>query len=197
MCGVREQLSFLWGAAEAALLEQQPPKVQTARYFAEELVRVATANGVPLSEKFRASLCERCHAPKVPGLTTRVRLRGRTKRSPASLRTVKKRRRAQLVSFAVRSHLVETCLLCGAIKRHVASHAPKRAPPPVLPDYIPLARVSSSSSSSALPAASTRSSRPLGTTTTTAKRSTVEKSGSRPPRLPLDPKPRKRPRQKK
>jgi len=170
----RERLGCLWDIAEAALREE---KVHTARYFAAEVVRVAAASGTPLSDEFLSSLCPSCRVPRVVGLTTRVRLRSRRKRSPAALRSMKRRRRAQMLSFRIRSHLVITCLLCDARRRVVASHEKTKASSSrskLSPDYIPIKRVEEASSEAI------------------ARRPKKSKA----PRLLLDAKPRKRQRKK-
>ena len=132
--GSRDRLRYLWNVAEGALEEG---KLETARYYVSELVRLASEHRIPLSAGLRSSLCRRCDVPLVAGVTMKLRLRGRSKRSPASLRTSKRKR--HLVK--VKSHIVATCLCCGDRRRIVASSTPKNPVQPPLPEYVPFKRV--------------------------------------------------------
>mmetsp|Transcript_7596 Transcript_7596/g.10557 ORF Transcript_7596/g.10557 Transcript_7596/m.10557 type:complete len:189 (+) Transcript_7596:211-777(+) len=114
------KLDYLWEAARGALLNCDPPKVHTARYFMSKLLDNAAENDIRLEENILESLCQNCNSPLVAGLNCRVRLRRRTSKSPRSLRIIRRKRRSKILALPVKSQLVTTCFLCGFISRRLA-----------------------------------------------------------------------------
>lgn len=134
---VQRRLDYLWRMALAAM-EVEPPKVHLARHLAAQMVGLAAAHKMELPIKNQ--ICKKCAAILYPGLTLRVRLVRRSRRSPASLRKSKKMRRANVLQLKVLTQLVLTCLLCGHRGRKNGALVPRpssKAPAPS-PDFIPL-----------------------------------------------------------
>lgn len=134
---VQRRLDYLWRMALAAM-EIEPPKVHLARHLAAQMVGLAAAHKVDLLVK--SKICKKCAAVLYPGLTLRVRLVRRSRRSPASLRKSKRMRRANVVQLKVLTQLVLTCLVCGHRRRQngVVVHRPSSKAPAPTPDFIPL-----------------------------------------------------------
>ncbi|MGC9105307.1 MAG: ribonuclease P protein component 4 [Thermoprotei archaeon] len=65
---------------------------ELARQQADLAFNLARKMGIKLPRKLKRSFCRRCHAPLVPGLTARIRIKRKT--------------------------LVVTCLNCGWIRRY-------------------------------------------------------------------------------
>jgi ribonuclease P protein subunit RPR2 len=53
---------------------------ELAKRYIEIALAISRKSGVPVPRQFRMSYCKKCHSFLIPGLTARVRLRGKGKK---------------------------------------------------------------------------------------------------------------------
>lgn len=68
---------------------------ELARRYVEIALAISRKSGVPIPRPFRMNYCKKCHSFLMPGVTSRIRLRGKGKK-----------------------RLVIKCLSCGRIFRY-------------------------------------------------------------------------------
>ncbi|XP_071485135.1 ribonuclease P protein subunit p21-like [Diadema antillarum] len=88
-----QRMNYLYQAAHC-VLTQNPENSQLARFYIETMRRVSAKLVMRLQPDIKRTVCKKCSALLVPGVTATVRVRGRRQR-----------------------HVVVRCLDCGTIKR--------------------------------------------------------------------------------
>ena len=122
---IRLRCQFLWSSAMQCA-DASPPQPRTAQKLLHTLRQLTAAHDCRVPESLTKTLCPKCWAPRIPGVSCRTRTAKRTRRSPASMRYVPGKTGKS--GHALKSQLVTTCLLCGEISR--APGAPRPARPP-------------------------------------------------------------------
>ena len=113
---IRLRCQFLWSSAMQCA-DASPPQPRTAQKLLQTLRQLTAAHDCRVPESLTKTLCPKCWAPRIPGVSCRVRTAKRTRRSPASMRYVPGKTGGKSGGHALKSQLVTTCLLCGEISR--------------------------------------------------------------------------------
>ena len=111
---IRLRCQFLWSSAMQCA-DASPPQPRTAQKLLHSLRQLTAAHDCRVPDSLTKALCPKCWAPRIPGVSCRVRTAKRTRRSPASMRYVPGKTGKS--GHALKSQLVITCLLCGEIAR--------------------------------------------------------------------------------
>ena len=123
---IRLRCQFLWSSAMQCA-DASPPQPRTAQKLLDTLRQLTAAHDCRVPESLTKTLCPKCWAPRIPGVSCRTRTAKRTRRSPASMRYVPGK--TGKGGHALKSQLVTTCLLCGEISRAPGAPRPPARPP--------------------------------------------------------------------
>lgn len=88
-----QRMNYLYQAAHC-VLAQNPANTQLARFYIENLKNVAAKLVLRIDPDIKRTMCKKCSALLVPGVTATVRVKGRRQK-----------------------HVVVRCLDCKAVKR--------------------------------------------------------------------------------
>ena len=122
---IRLRCQFLWSSAMQCA-DASPPQPRTAQKLLHNLRQLTAAHDCRVPDSLTKTLCPKCWAPRIPGVSCRTRTAKRTRRSPASMRYVVDKKSG---GHALKSQLVTTCLLCGEIARAPGAPRPPARPP--------------------------------------------------------------------
>ena len=125
---IRQRCQFLWSSAMQCA-DASPPQPRTAQKLLHSLRQLTAAHDCRVPDSLTKTLCPKCWAPRIPGVSCRTRTAKRTRRSPASMRYVPGKTGGKSGGHALKSQLVTTCLLCGAIARAPGAPRPPARPP--------------------------------------------------------------------
>ncbi|XP_033631272.1 ribonuclease P protein subunit p21-like [Asterias rubens] len=92
-----QRINFLYQAAHCMLL-QNPENTSLARFYITTMKNVAKKSVLRIHPGIKRTICKRCDLLLIPGLTSKVRSRGKRQK-----------------------HLVVTCIECGGVKRFVSN----------------------------------------------------------------------------
>ena len=123
---IRLRCQFLWSSAMRCA-DASPPQPRTAQKLLHNLRQLTAAHDCKVPESLTKTLCPKCWAPRIPGVSCRTRTAKRTRRSPASMRYVPGK--TGKGGHALKSQLVTTCLLCCEISRAPGAPRPPARPP--------------------------------------------------------------------
>ena len=91
------RVNYLYQAAHC-VLAQDPNNTQLARFYIDLMKSVSTKVVMRLQPDIKRTICKKCNALLVPGVTATVRIRGRRQK-----------------------HVVVKCMDCGRVKRFNAN----------------------------------------------------------------------------
>ena len=104
-----------------------PPQPRVAQKLLHTLRQLAKAHDCKVPDSLTKTLCPTCWAPRIPGVSCRVRTAKRTRWSPASMRYVPGARGG--AGHALKSQIITTCLLCNDVSRSPGAARPPARPP--------------------------------------------------------------------
>jgi len=93
------RLNYLYQAAHC-VLAQDPENTQLARFYLDLMKSVSAKVVMRLQPDIKRTICKKCSALLVPGVTATVRMKGRRQK-----------------------HMVVTCIDCGRVKRFNAEES--------------------------------------------------------------------------
>ncbi|XP_038067500.1 ribonuclease P protein subunit p21-like isoform X2 [Patiria miniata] len=93
-----QRINFLYQAAHCMLL-QNPENTKLARFYITTMKNVAKKAVLRIHPNIKRTVCKRCDLLLVPGLTSKVRVKGKRQK-----------------------HVVVTCLECGGVKRFLSNN---------------------------------------------------------------------------